>query len=637
MPTTVIAAAGDTLCGLAIQGGFLNCDPLRALGDNSALLNRPLQAGDIVTIPDIVVEELDRPAEQLHQFVRHGVPAPLIRFVHGSSDRPYRDDETTPFLNISNYISNKGGANGQGAFPTTFGFNALGHADPDSFKVEVVDPNAGADLMFDLEALKPLYGPTGIVTGHEPFTVNTDLRKIRVKAQRAGTSTTYRGYRSRYMRLVTDEADMTVLSGNPVRTDGSAQGLFVSDMANGNNGVEDQVEILDQLVRATYVIQGCQAAVPNRCQVVTELPIGPNKQRIKVAFHLFRNAFPGGAGVGGINEQQLRMRTFKWYRRAYAQAELAPKLVAPTIEMVDPPPANMLVISQEHGNPASGLDDTGAASVILFDLDLSPDAGGAPAGPAINVFVDLTPGMTPTQAANAVVAALPAGFAGQVFTNAPIFTAVNGSADIIITRADGRRLMIRGDITTDTRLTVAVARTDINSVQDVHPDAALIPATIDFRRVIRAAPGADDRMDCYVVGRFNSLGLRGRAFIVASDLPAHLQPPAPLRWAAIMAATSDSGAVMDGSDNLPFTYPHESGHVFIDAFHTLGTGGSTELMSGTGTSQVNSVTATKRICDHPVHVSYAMFRPNAGPATTSQAISAVERLRVRGAPVFEGW
>ena len=413
----------------------------------------------------------------------------------------------------------------------------------------------------------------------------------------------------------------------------------VHELADGNNGDADKIEILDQLVRATYVLKGCKAAAPNQCQVRAELPIGPNRQRIKVCFHLFRTTVGGAAGVGGVTEQNLRRRTFKWYRRAYAQAELAPKLVAPFIEMIDPPAANMLVLSNDHGNPASGLDTAATVSTLSFTLDLAPPVAGPPS-PAQNVSINLTAGDTPTQVGAAIIAALPAGFTGQAFTNAPAFNAVNGSVDLIITRADGRRMLIRSETTTDTTLSVTVARVNLTAVNPTSPGPAIIPASIDFRRVIRAAPGADDRMDCYVIGQFSTPGLRGRAFVAATDLPAGFQPPSPLRWATVMAANSGSGTVMDGTDNLPFTYPHESGHVLLDAFHTTGTLADTELMSGSGTSQANSLTATKRLCDDPVHVQYAMFQPQPAPTTgaaTTQAISAVQRLRARGALVMEGW
>jgi hypothetical protein len=633
MPKTVTAAAGDTLCTLATKAGFLNCDALRAEGANASFLNTALKAGDIVTIPDIKIKDLIKAVENIHEFVRKGVPSPAIRFTHGSPDKPYKDDASLTFLNVSNFVSNKAGDDGKAAFPAGFGFNKHGHADIDAFKVEVVEPAGGADLMIELEALKPIYAPDGTVSGHESFSdAQAALRKIKVKCQKV-SSPTYKGYRSRYLRLVTDEEDLKTLSGSPVKTDGTAQGLFVSDMADGNNGDADKVEILDQVVRATYVLKGCKAADPHKCKVVAELSLAPNKHRIRLFLNLFR-ATVGGAAVGAIAEQHLRRRVFKWYRRAYAQAERAPKLVAPGIQLVDPPAANMLVISDNHGNAAT------SASRITFNLGVAP-GGPPPPPPVVPVAVNIAIGQTPAQVGAAVAAAIPAGFAAQAFPNAANPGSVNGSCDVLITRNDGRRLVIRNEACTDGAMTVSVARVNIGSVDASTPNTP----NPEVRRITRAAPGTDTRVQCYVIGRWSDPDLRGLALTPDSDLPPNNQNNAPVRWATVMAANSTDGAVMDGGNNLPFTFPHESGHVLLDAFHTSGDGEGQQLMSGSGTSVANAVDATKRLCDDKAQVQYSFFTPQPSPPTppppvgdtTTQKISAVQRLWTRGAAAMEGW
>ena len=341
--------------------------------------------------------------------------------------------------------------------------------------------------------------------------------------------------------------------------------------------------------------------------------------------------------VGGISEQMLRRRAMKWFRRAYAQASLSPKLVGPEVEFIDPPPPNMLVVCQDHGRTASGVDGSANQSTISFRLGLPT----ARAATDPTVTVNLNAGMTPLQAGQAIVGALPAGFNGAAAENSRTFNAANGSCDLIITHDDGRRVAIYDETTTDTRVTVAVARVNINQVNSADNFNNIIPTTMEFRRVLRSVPGADDRLDCFVVGAFTAAGLRGRAFVPGTDLNAAFQPQAPLRWAAIMGANSSSGAVMDGSDNLPFTFPHEAGHVLTDAFHTdnADPNGPTELMSGAGTSVANSVDATKRICGGAYKVKYASFNPvQANPGDAHNvAIDAVDRVRARGANVFEGW
>ena len=634
MPQTIVAAATDTLCTLAAQFGFLNCDPLRALAENAAFLNRPLQSGDVVTIPDILQNILDKAVEQLHVFERQNVPIPSIRFTHGSPDKPYKDDFSLTFLNVSNFIANKAGRNGKSNLPTGFGFNQLGHDDPDTFKVEVVEPKGGADLEIELEALKPVLAPDGSILRHEPFTdPQANLRKIKVKCEKV-KSATYKGYRSRYMRLLTDEEDMKAISGDPVKTDGTAQGLFTSDMADGNNGPEDKVEILDQLVQATYVLKNCPAADPNKCKVVATLPLAPLKQRIRLCFHILR-ATPGGAAIGGITEQNIRRRTFKWYRRVFAQAEFGPQLVAPTIEMVDFPGANMLVLSETHGRSATGVNAAGSASTLSFDLEDAPGQPG-PLSPTVTVSVNLGTlvaanggPVTPDAVAAAIVAAVPAGFTATPFDNAVDVGQAGSAADILITKNDGKRIIIRNETTDETAagLTVLVPRLNLAAV---NLKGVFGVEHAEVRRIVRAAPGDDSRMDCYVFGRFAG-GTRGLALIEGRDAPAANQNKSPMRWANLMAVQT-----MDGTDANPFTYPHESGHVMMEVVHTEGDLSAQEMMTGSGTSAANAVDASKRICDTPLTVRYQVLRP---VSTNAQVVGifAVDRLRTRGGNVFGSW
>jgi hypothetical protein len=249
--------------------------------------------------------------------------------------------------------------------------------------------------------------------------------------------------------------------------------------------------------------------------------------------------------------------------------------------------------------------------------------------------------MSPAAAAAAVARALPRGFSAEARQNARGFTAADSSWDIIITPTGGGRLNIRNERSDDMTMDLTVSRVNTAQVDNAHPNDNIIAGAVEMRHLIRSFPGADDRLDCYIVGRFNSFGLRGRAYILAQDLAPAFQPPAPLRWACMMAMTSSSGAVMDASDNLPFTYPHEAGHALNDAFHSdhrTDPLGPTELMAGGGTSAANAVNATKRICD-TVPVRYGVFDPaqaNPGDSQWSR-FSAVDRFRTRGAPVTEGW
>jgi len=624
MPQVVVASDGDCLCGLAIRHGFLNCDPLRAEGANSGLLDRPLRAGDRVTIPDLRPKQESGAVDAKHSFKLKRLPEPKLRFVHGSQSQPFPDDASLTRLEISNYPTDKAGATSAAAFVNAFGFNQDAHDDTDTFKLEVTSPDGGSPIQVKLQALRPIYAADGTVERHEEFSgAGTAGRNVDIECQLVGAQAP-KLYRSRYLRLVTDTDDAGAANG---------QTLVVSDTADGAGGDADKLEILDQHVRASYELPGCQAAAPNKCKVSAELPVGHNKKRIRMTVSIFRTAV-GGGNVGGVTRSNVRRRTYKWFRRAYAQISLAPKLVA-AIRIYDPPSADMVTVSDPVGTPATGLNAAGNPSTLTFDIDAPP---GTPAPAAATpVRVNLAAGDTPTQVCAKIVTALPAGFAGDVHTNATPTNQATPSADVIIKRTGegAARVVIRNETTNDTALTVGVARVNIATVNTDAPGGFVNQrvSTPEARRLLRFR-GRDDRLDFFVVGSI--VGARGVAYIPATDLAAQYRPPAFCRWSVLM----DSG-VMNGRDNDPFSYPHEAGHILNDAFHadTTDPNVANQLMTGTGTDGTNSVSASKRISDDPVQVKYQKYDPaQASPGDWHAVnIQPAQRFRSRGAPVLGRW
>jgi tetrahydromethanopterin S-methyltransferase subunit G len=650
----VKAQAGDTLCVMAMEAGFLNCAPLRALPENAPFLSRDLKAGDNVTIPDVDPSEVDKPTTQLHVFVRQTSPPVSIRFVRGSKSTPYLQDPDSPILNVSNYRTTKAGDNGQQGFPSAFEFQQPGDADLDTFKVEVVDPAAGATVNVLLEAMKPIYTAdpaTGAltVTDHQPFGIaERQIPALSCAKVHSGVA-----YRSKYLRLVVD-----ALAADPQAADKqavTAQTLLVTDMADGNGtgqaGDNDTVEILDQEVRASYVIARCPGSP--KCTVRAQLGIGgAERRKIAIAIHIYR-ATVGGANIGGITEQNVRLRAFKWFRRVYAQANLGPMLVAPFVTTEDPPAADMLVVSPDSGAPPTGVSISGGASSFSCVIEAAPGvaAGTVPSTP-ISVDLSAVPApRAPSDVADAIIAALPAGFTGQKFINNLAFSATNGSADIIISHSSGARLAIRSETTDESDLdfTVIVTRVNIAALFAQPPDDAMMVNTADMRRVMRQIPGADNVFHFYVIGDLvNQAGkriARGIAVLRGTDLGGAFLPLVPIRNKAFLTTR-----VMDTSDNNPFSFPHEAGHVMGDVFHVDVTDPIRQKMlmhSGEpkgsptkkGTSALNAETATKRISDLPVLVLYEMFdpaQPTAG-ATTSDRINAVDRFRTKGAGLLRPW
>ena len=208
MPITYTAKAGDSLCGIAFERGYGDCTALRAEAANSEIINRTddpaqLRPGDVVTIPEKVEKEVDAGTEEKHKFVKRGRLA-TIRYVHGSPHRPYADDTTITNLNVSNFVTNRAGDEKTAdSFPdeNVREFNADGHADADTFKVEIADLRASSDLDVELEALRPRYNAAGAVTHHEPFPTPRTLSAI--AAKQGGSQR----FRTSYLRLVTDDDD----------------------------------------------------------------------------------------------------------------------------------------------------------------------------------------------------------------------------------------------------------------------------------------------------------------------------------------------------------------------------------------------------------------------------------------------
>ena len=130
MPKKVTAKDGDTLCGLAVDAGFIDCTQLRKHADNKGFCNRPLKAGDVVTIPDLKATPLQKASNSRYKFLKKSAPPVSIRFVRGAADeKQYMHDNALTELQVSNYVANKAGLDRTKSFPSGFGYDE--HADAD--------------------------------------------------------------------------------------------------------------------------------------------------------------------------------------------------------------------------------------------------------------------------------------------------------------------------------------------------------------------------------------------------------------------------------------------------------------------------------------------------------------------------
>ncbi|MEO6755585.1 MAG: hypothetical protein ABIP85_27750 [Chthoniobacteraceae bacterium] len=568
MPTTVIATAGqDTLCNIAMQAGFFDCAPLRAEPANAAFLTRDLQDGDIVTVPDVVIKEESRAPEQKHRFQLKSAPPVLIRFTHGSPDKPYREDATETVLNVSNIQTDKGGANGQVSFPTLTVFDPNGHVDLDAFKIEIVDPRGGGTVTSTLQALKPVLRSDGTIEKHEPFTgAELAKRKTDVTCKAVPSKVCFR---SPYLRLVVDETDKAARS---------AQTLLTTDMADGTQGDDDKIEILDQLVEASYVLQKCPGGT--KCRVFTRLLIGSDHKHVKVAAHILQNAL--GARI--VEPVLLRKRILNYVRQLYAQADVSVRIIEPIDDV--PLPANMIAIANANGQRAVGA----RAIRVRIQIDAAVDVEAA-----ITTVVDALPIDTANAMAAAITAVVPAGTKVVPSDNPPLRGQAIGSADVLV--GDPRTQRVRLNIleSADARHPVTIGQLTSASVPDFGGSDSHV-GTIQERVLVKNYDTGSDRVDLFVVETLGS-GALGEAFIPNAAGVAALQPIGTMTNTALVFANT-----IRINDHFHTTIPHELGHILMDAVHASV---ATEMMGPGSPEGANErvVKGPKRISD-PRRISY---------------------------------
>jgi hypothetical protein len=180
---------------------------------------------------------------------------PQVRFIAGTVKDTDKAGGGLASLGVSFYPSDKAGElrTGENAFKlaslkplhNAAAYDADSAADAAAFRVEVIEPNlAAAKLYVTLEALKPVYAGRAIKEW-VPFPDPERPKRALVKVECLPLQSDKTCYRSRYLRLVTDEEDHKALAA-------TKQGLLVTDLADGLGQDNDLIEILDQQIRVTY-------------------------------------------------------------------------------------------------------------------------------------------------------------------------------------------------------------------------------------------------------------------------------------------------------------------------------------------------------------------------------------------------
>jgi hypothetical protein len=179
----------------------------------------------------------------------------------------------------------------------------------------------------------------------------------------------------------------------------------------------------------------------------------------------------------------------------------------------------------------------------------------------------------------------------------------HGCADVVITDRAGAHVTIAHEASADAVHTIHVGRVnpasfEVSSRADGAGAGSLHSiGSLHQRACVRNFATRQNRVTFFVAGASivydNGTGysIRGRSCMPQSFGRRRLRPDPPLRLSTYMIQST-----MDGTNNNPFTFPHESGHALIDVFHA---GDNTQLMRA-GTSGANQLGGSKRIASYPV-------------------------------------
>jgi hypothetical protein len=608
--TLYTAKENESLCIIAIrEGGFLNCDSLRNAPGNEAYKDKQIKKGQIVNIPDKEEKEEGEKDEKKHKHKKKNAPIPQVRFVHGSKWKKAKDDSDLTVLQISNFPTDKAGFKQNKNFPNTSKFNANANIDPDTFRVEVVDYEAKKkkkkEVEIELEALKPVYQDDGKIT-HEPFKAGeTDLSKCKIKIKCKQIRSSLR-YRSKYMRLVVDEEDFNAAPGRI---------LLIPDLADGKDGDEDKIEILDQRVRATYELLSCPKGGAAKCKVWEQLYVGDTaeKQRIKLAVHILRKSRDGD-GVVKVNE--ARKACLQYIKQVYAQAELSVKFVDPKVRLIQPP-TNMIVIEDKTNPPGAE-----GGKKIKFKIKIDDGTTSKEKTLEYTTVEDELPKKTAEKIAANIKTLFSADFNDLTVTNSANPTYKKGgtvyyTADILI--GDPQKYKVEIDIEEqhDTYQKFTTGEIVSTTINDFDNDNIHV-GTAHERVLIKNSNSGKDHIDMFVVEALSSSAL-GEAFWKGATIAGD-----SLRIDKMVNSIVVYEGPIKTFDLYHTVIAHEIGHVLLDNGNHLKR--STELMFPTVPQVSRAIDGPKRISDQNLDFDDGSTSGN-----------PIELMRENSKEVIDGW
>lgn len=560
MSYVVQAQAGDCLCSIARRNGYSNCGTVRSHVANAALLDRPLQVGENVTIPGFRDSwYYSKVATGRRWTVRWAwpvaVPQPVqIRIVRKTAAAAAPSPAQVPAdLGISRFITRSSDIGGNDNWPAhnQRDFDAGSHSDPNTFSLEIQDPNAtGNQVRAYVEALQPLYGMHGNLTGHQRFQGNQRAaRRLPVVCEHLGALPAG-CFWSGELRLVIDAAD---------RNQRPYQTLLVTDLFD-SAGAGADIQILDQNVRAVYEYAACPRNAGEKCILAWhERSLRRGRSVGVEAWILRQNPDGTDQDNGLVTQAAVQGRIRRNCRRTYAQEELTFNLAS--LATIDPP-CDGLTVADPNGDLASGHRQADQqAGRIGFRITIQPFNGGQAVqhnvGP-INVQANDTPLATAQALAHAIgqIAHLNAA-ASQ---NAAECGQARGSADVVIHCDNGHATLdqLTQDGDQDSTQKARLVNFNVNAVDDEQPANEWRKGGPPMRRLLfKSVQTQANRLSVFVVQEARGGLTTGSLWQINPHVDA-----------AVRNCISMNAGNMDPDlDHLYLTLPHEMGHALADADH----------------------------------------------------------------------
>ncbi len=646
------ARDGQTLCSIAFESGFRNCNRLRTA--NPALASRALQPGDQVNVPVVTPKSEAGQVDTLHRFRRLGEPGATVFIIqdHNRATPEQARGDAQRNLAVSNYVPTRQGngfTNADWRDDTFFGHDAGASVDPDHFKVQVFDPAARArgdsELKVKLQSQMPVLSSAELITRWDNILTGGNPvggTVLEVTCRQVAANSPW--YRSHYLRLVIDEQDRTFKRPHGRSSPTPDAGRDVSKQVLVVPTTSDRrVEILDLRVVADKPASRCEATTPPTAQCRSRAIAGVGKSEKVMRVKVVR---VGGAAGSGINDDRVNKMVFENLRLTMAQANVGVQLVEGRI-IDTPQPKNMIVVSDYDGVKADG-GGTMTVRVRLSSGDVTAQ-------------IQTERKHTPRETADKLVRALTTqGVRCRVSPNPPIETSGDnfGCCDILCFNADNSLATVLSATSTDgaqklshsggfNTMSVKDNTAQYNTADRPAPPA-LILASIDFRAVCKNFNQGGSHLGVLVVGGFTRPELLGKALLPFRGIAARIRPLTEMS----MCVFVDAGGV-----DARTVLTHEAGHVLLDAFHCTSTGdpekdlfdnafdvndklGFSEWMAAFNREPTF---IHKRMSDQPLTVRFNIVKVGASSIDSEEKtlgtggnLSCVERFRTLSASVLTG-